>query len=155
MKKLRIIPLLSAIVMLTVCPAVLALSPSPEGASVRISNIEDGAILPLEFTVKFMISGMGIAPAGSNIPNTGHHHLLIDVAELPPLDQPLPATENIIHFGKGQTETVVNLPAGQHSLRLVFGDYTHTPHDPPVMSEPITITVSPDAPPQSEEDGDS
>ena len=137
---------------LLLSPGVDARSPSPDGATVSISNIADGDTLPTEFTVKFMISGMGIAPAGTDIENTGHHHLLIDLQDLPPMDQPLPASENLVHFGKGQTETVLTLPEGEHSLQLVFADYTHTPHDPPVISEKISIQVSADAPPQVDED---
>lgn len=155
MKNTVLLPLLATLALWAFNEPLMALSVSPKGASVTISNIEDGATLPPQFTVKFRISGMGIAPAGSDIPNTGHHHLLIDVADLPPLDQPLPASDNIIHFGKGQTETILNLAPGQHSLQLIFADYSHTPHDPPVMSEPITITVSPDAPPQDSGQEDS
>jgi hypothetical protein len=155
MKNSIFLPLLALIATWIYSECAMALSPSPEGARVTISNIEDGDTLPPEFKVEFMISGMGIAPAGSNIPNTGHHHLLVDVAELPPLDQPLPASENIIHFGKGQTETVLNLPPGPHSLQLIFADHTHTPHDPPVMSAVIRISVAPDAPPQASEEDDS
>lgn len=115
--------------------------PSPDGASVSIASPEDGATVPTTFTVKFMISGMGIAPAGSDIDNTGHHHLLIDMDELPPLDRPLPATDQLLHFGGGQTETELTLPPGEHTLQLVLGDYTHRPHDPPVISDKITINV--------------
>jgi hypothetical protein len=125
-------------------------SPSPEGASVGFSNLSSGDVVPPVFIVKFTISGMGIAPAGSQIENTGHHHLLIDVAELPDLDQPLPMTDNIRHFGKGQTEAELQLPEGEHSLQLLLADHAHIPHDPPVMSELITITVSANAPPQSD-----
>ena len=121
-------------------------TPSSEGATVSIVSPADGDVVASPFLVKFMVSGMGIAPAGSKIDNTGHHHLLIDVDELPPMDQPLPATDQILHFGKGQTETELTLPPGQHSLQLVFADYAHRPHDPPVISEKIVITVSNDAP---------
>lgn len=96
---------------------------------------------PPDFTVKFGLVGMGIAPAGVDKDNTGHHHLLIDLAELPPLTEPLPATEQIKHFGGGQTETQISLAPGEHSLQLVLGNYTHVPHDNPVVSEPVTITV--------------
>jgi hypothetical protein len=130
-----------------------ALSPSPEGAAVSFRNIEDGDTVPLTFVVKFRVSGMGMAPAGTNIENTGHHHLLIDLDTLPELDRPLPANDHIRHFGKGQTESELTLAPGQHTLQLLFADYLHTPHEPPVISEPITITVSPDAPmPDEEED---
>ena len=124
--------------------------PSADGAAVGFSNLEEGDVVPPEFTVRFSIAGMGIAPAGVEIENTGHHHLLIDVAELPDLEQPLPATDTIIHFGKGQSETVLNLPEGPHTLQLVLADHRHIPHEPPVVSKRISITVSADAPPQDE-----
>jgi hypothetical protein len=96
---------------------------------------------------------MGVAPAGVAIENTGHHHLLIDVEELPPLDRPLPATDQIIHFGKGQSQTELNLPEGTHTLRLLLADHRHIPHDPPVVSEPITIVVEAGAPAPDAGDG--
>ena len=117
-------------------------SPSTDGASVSIVSPADGDLVAGTFTVKFMVSGMGIAPAGSKIDNTGHHHLLIDMDELPPMDRPLPATDQLIHFGGGQTETELTLPPGEHTLQLVFGDYMHRPHEPAVISEKITITVA-------------
>jgi hypothetical protein len=125
-------------------------SPSPEGASVGFANLEDGDVVPPVFVVQFTISGMGVAPAGTQIENTGHHHLLIDVGEMPDLDAPLPMTDNIRHFGKGQTETELSLPEGEHTLQLLLADYAHVPHEPPVMSEVITITVVANAPPQSD-----
>lgn len=91
--------------------------------------------------IKFGLLGMDVAPAGTETPNTGHHHLLIDVDELPPLDMPIPSDEHHHHFGKGQTEVMLDLPPGEHTLRLLLGDGNHVPHDPPVVSEPITITV--------------
>jgi Domain of unknown function (DUF4399) len=120
-------------------------TPSAAGASIAFANLADGDVVPPGYVAQFTISGMGIAPAGSQIDNTGHFHLLIDLAELPPLDQPLPATEQIVHFGKGQTETPLNLPEGQHRLQLLLADYAHVPHDPPVLSEAITIVVASDA----------
>jgi hypothetical protein len=126
-------------------------TPSAEGASIGFANLEDGQTVPPEFQVRFQLSGMGVAPAGSNIENTGHHHLLIDVTELPDFNQPLPANEHIRHFGKGQSETELSLPEGPHSLQLLLADYRHIPHDPPVMSEVITIVVSADAPAESDD----
>ena len=126
-------------------------TPSPPHATVGFGNLADGDVVPPRFTVQFTISGMGIAPAGSRIENTGHHHLLIDVTEMPDLSQPLPATDHIVHFGKGQTRTELSLAEGQHTLQLLLADYAHVPHDPPVMSEVITITVSAEAPPQQDE----
>lgn len=120
-------------------------SPAADGASVGFSNLSDGDVVPPVFTVKFSISGMGIAPAGVDIDNTGHHHLLIDVQELPDFNQPLPATNNIRHYGKGQSEAELTLPEGEHTLQLLLADHAHIPHEPPVISEPVTITVSADA----------
>jgi hypothetical protein len=129
-------------------------SPSSDGAAVSFSNVSNGDVVPPVFIVKFSITGMGIAPAGTDIENTGHHHLLIDVQELPDLSRPLPATDNIRHFGKGQGETELQLPEGEHSLQLVLADYAHVPHEPPVVSDVIVITVSRNAPVQAEqEDG--
>ena len=134
-------------------PAAAARTPSTPGASVGFGNLSDGDIVPPVFTVKFTISGMGIAPAGSRIDSTGHHHLLIDVDELPDMNQPLPMNEHVRHFGKGQTEAELELAPGKHTLQLLLADYAHVPHDPPVMSKQITITVSPDAPPQATGEG--
>jgi hypothetical protein len=127
-------------------------SASPEGATVSFANLSDGDVVPPVFEVKFAVSGMGIAPAGSLIDNTGHHHLLIDVNEMPDLNLPLPANNNIHHFGKGQTKTELSLPEGKHSLQLLFADYAHVPHDPPVKSKVIHVEVSANAPPQDEPD---
>ena len=150
MKFKAILALFSVLVFSGLQAAEIERSPSSEGAAVGFSNLEDGDVVPPEFEVVFSISGMGIAPAGVQIDNTGHHHLLIDVAELPDLGQPLPATDNIIHFGKGQSETVLNLSEGQHTLQLVLADYRHIPHEPPVVSDVITVTVSQNAPPQAD-----
>lgn len=120
--------------------------PSPAGATVGFANIADGDVVPQDFHVQFSVSGMGIAPAGTDIENTGHHHLLIDLAEMPDPNLPLPMNDHIKHFGAGQTETNLSLPEGEHTLQLLFADYVHIPHDPMVMSERITIQVSADAP---------
>lgn len=117
------------------------LSTSPEGARVYFIQPQDGETVPREFKVVFGLSGMGVAPAGTERANTGHHHLLIDVDELPDMSNPLPATDNIRHFGGGQTETMLSLPPGQHTLQLLLGNYAHIPHQKPVISEKITITV--------------
>jgi hypothetical protein len=115
---------------------------APEGAGVYFQAPQDGASVRSPFMVRFGLRGMGIAPAGVDLPNTGHHHLLIDVEEPPPLDMPLPATDTVRHFGLGQTEIELELPPGQHTLQLILGDWLHTPHSPPVMSQRITITVT-------------
>jgi len=118
-------------------------TPSPAGAQVYIISPKNGAIVHNPVVVQFGLKGMGIAPAGVKFDNTGHHHLLIDTD--PPADQstPLPATDTIVHFGKGQTETTLTLPPGKHTLQLLLADYQHIPHSPPVISKKITITVKP------------
>lgn len=120
--------------------------PSAEGAEVGFSNLADGDVISPAYTVKFSIAGMGIAPAGVEIDNTGHFHLLIDLDALPDFNQPLPASAKLIHFGKGEAETELALPDGQHKLQLMLADYRHIPHEPPVVSEAINITISADAP---------
>jgi hypothetical protein len=117
-------------------------TPSPAGAEVYFESPQDGARVTSPFTVRFGLKGMGVAPAGVQAPNTGHHHLLIDVDSPPPDSEPLPATDHIRHFGGGQTETELDLPPGTHTLQLVLGDYLHRPHAPPVKSQVITITVA-------------
>ena len=114
---------------------------APEDAFAYIIWPNDGEVIPGgDFVVLFGLHGMGTAPAGVEKAYTGHHHLMIDTA-LPPLDQPIPATDNYVHFGRGQTEHHLELPKGEHSLQLLLGDANHIPHTPPVMSEKITITV--------------
>jgi hypothetical protein len=119
----------------------VARSKAPEAARVYFISPKDGDTAAQKFTVQFGLKGMGVAPAGINQPNTGHHHLLVDLAQMPNMTMPLPANDNIRHFGGGQTEVDLTLPPGKHTLRLVLGDYLHTPHEKPVMSETITITV--------------
>jgi hypothetical protein len=121
--------------------AALPRTASPAGAEVYFVSPGDGAEVTSPVTISFGLRGMGVAPAGVTSPNTGHHHLLVDVAELPPDDLPLPANDQIRHFGLGQTETSLELPPGRHTLQLVLGDALHIPHDPPVRSSKITITV--------------
>lgn len=115
-------------------------TPAPEGARVYIIAPADGAEVSSPVTVQFGLAGMGVAPAGTHAPDTGHHHLIID-SELPALDQPVPKDEKHIHFGGGQTEVTLELPPGEHTLQLLMGDHLHVPHNPPVISERITITV--------------
>lgn len=115
-------------------------TPSPPGVELYFLSPQDGATLASPVTVRFGLKGMGIAPAGVAMAHTGHHHLLID-AELPPLDRPIPADAQHVHFGKGQTEAEITLTPGEHRLQLLLGDHLHTPHDPPVVSKLITITV--------------
>jgi hypothetical protein len=115
---------------------------APAGAEVYFIAPQDGAKVHSPVTIKFGLKGMGIAPAGIKFDNTGHHHLLVDtdVSELK-LDAPMPATDKIVHFGKGQTETTLTLTPGKHTLQLVFADYLHQSFDPPLTSKKITITV--------------
>ena len=116
--------------------------PAPEGAEVYFQAPADGATVVSPVLVRFGLRGMGVAPAGVDRPNTGHHHLLIDVDQPPSFAMPLPATDSIRHFGLGQTEVELDLPPGEHTLQLVLGDALHTPHDPPIVSQTITITVT-------------
>ena len=123
-------------------------SPAPDGAQVYFVNLEDGATVQGPVKVIFGLSGMGVAPAGTEAEHTGHHHLLVNRApfgEGPDdgdmLEYGVFADDNHVHFGKGQTETMVELPAGQHTLQLLLGDHHHVPHATPVMSDVITITV--------------
>jgi hypothetical protein len=114
---------------------------APAAASVYFIGLADGDVVPPEFVVRFGLRGLGVAPAGIDVPDTGHHHLLINLPELPPLNRPLPASEQVVHFGGGQTEAAITLAPGVYTLQLLLGDYRHVPHDPPVISELITITV--------------
>jgi Domain of unknown function (DUF4399) len=117
-------------------------TPSPKGAKVFIVSPKNGETVSSPVTVKFGIKGMTLAPAGTKAENTGHHHLLIDTDPPADLGQPLPTVpDKIIHFGKAQTETTVTLPPGKHTLQLLLGDANHIPHNPPVISKKITITV--------------
>ncbi len=117
------------------------ISKSAEGADVFILEPGDGATVSSPVTVKFGITNMTVAKAGENIEFSGHHHLLINVSELPDMSAPLPATDQIIHFGGAQTETTIELEPGQHTLQLLLGNYLHIPHDTPVVSKKITVTV--------------
>jgi Domain of unknown function (DUF4399) len=120
--------------------ADLPRSPSPKDAALYFISPKDGETVKSPVTVRFGLSGMGVAPAGVAVESTGHHHLLIDV-EMPPRNLPIPADAKHVHFGKGQTEAAVTLAPGRHRLQLLLADHLHVPHDPPVASKPITITV--------------
>jgi Domain of unknown function (DUF4399) len=117
-------------------------TPSPADAQVYIISPKDGAKVSSPVVVQFGLKGMGIAPAGVKIDNTGHHHLLIDTDAPTDLNAPLPASDKVVHFGKGQTETTVKLAPGKHTLQLLLGDSGHVPHNPPVISKKITVTVT-------------
>ncbi|MEM1197741.1 MAG: DUF4399 domain-containing protein [Pseudomonadota bacterium] len=123
-------------------------TPAPEGAKVYFVNLKDGDKVSGPVKIVFGLSGMGVAPAGIEKKNTGHHHVLINRPELgkgedgeEEFDLNLPADDNHKHFGGGQTEATLDLPAGQHTLQLVLGDKDHIPHNPPIVSPRITITV--------------
>jgi hypothetical protein len=118
-------------------------TPSAEGAAVHFIDLKDGATIPTKVTIRFGLSEMGVAPAGSDRANSGHHHLLIDT-ELPPLDQPIPNDFNHLHFGAGQTEAEITLKPGPHTLQLLLGDKDHIPHNPPVMSPRIRVVATAD-----------
>jgi len=123
-------------------------SPSAADAKLYFANLEDGATVSSPVKVMFGLSGMGVAPAGTEKENTGHHHIFVD---RPPLGEgddggeelefSIPADDNHIHFGGGQTETMIELEPGEHTLQLVLGDMNHIPHNPPVTSDVITITI--------------
>lgn len=115
-------------------------TPSPSGAKVFFVEPADGAEVTSPVTVKFGIEGMEVVPAGTEKDHSGHHHVLIDT-QLKDFDAPMPADENHVHFGKGQTEAQIELKPGKHTLQLVLGDHNHIPHDPVVQSDVITITV--------------
>lgn len=120
--------------------AGLVRTASPEGASLYFIAPVDGDSVANPVSVQFGLDGMAVVKAGVDEEHSGHHHLIID-AGLPPMDVPIPATENYVHFGDASTSTTIELPPGQHTLQLLLGDFRHVPHEPPVMSEVITITV--------------
>ena len=138
----KVLVLTTAVILGVSAAAVAQLkkTPSPAGAEVYFIAPKDGETVTSPVTVKFGLKGMGVAPAGIAMENTGHHHLVID-ADAPALDKPVPADATHVHYGKGQTEATVELKPGKHTLMLVLGDELHQPHTPPVMSKKITITV--------------
>ena len=141
MKKLIVLFSLILMPISFVAAAQETVSNSPSDARVYFITPTDGATVSQTFKVNFGLRGMGVAPAGTVRDNTGHHHILIDVETLPDMSKPLPATDNIKHFGGGQTETELTLSPGPHTLQLLLGNYAHIPHDKPVLSEKVSITV--------------
>ena len=130
-----------AAAIVAIAAPVLAAEPSPEGAKAYIIWPGDGTVIKGgKFWLRMGLVNMGVAPAGVEKPETGHHHLIID-GDLPPLDEPIPNDSNHLHFGKGQTEVRIELPPGTHTLQMLLGDANHIPHNPPVQSEKITIVV--------------
>lgn len=144
----RILSLTAAALIALAAPALAGDTPAPEGAHVYFISLADGGTVSNPVKVNFGLTGMGVAPAGTEKEKTGHHHLLID---RPPLGEGpdgaeeltygIPADDHHIHFGGGQTEVTLDLAPGQHTLQLVMGDMNHVPHNPPVASDVITITV--------------
>lgn len=118
---------------------------SPANAKVYFLSPTNGQVFKTAdsegITVEFGLNGMTVSPAGLAVPDSGHHHLLINMNELPDLTRPLPASDQVLHFGKGQTRTKIKLPPGFHRLQLVLGNHVHIPHNPPVMSEVIEIEI--------------
>ena len=116
-------------------------APAPENAEVYIIWPHNGTVINGgKFWLRMGLRNMGVAPKGVERKNTGHHHVLIDT-DLPPMDKEIPSDRNHLHFGAGETEARIELPPGTHTLQLLLGDHNHVPHDPPVMSKKITITV--------------
>lgn len=129
------VPLISVLLLLPLAPL------TAEEKTLYIISPADGETVNNPVTVQFGLKGMGVAPAGIDFPNTGHHHLLINVETLPPLDMPVPTDERHLHFGGGQTEVTLELEPGEHTLQLLLGDKMHIPHAEPMISEKITIRV--------------
>ena len=119
----------------------LFFSISAFSAEVYFVSPSDGDEVSSPVEIVFGLRGIGVAPAGINFPNTGHHHLLVDLDALPNLNESIPADENHIHFGKGQTQTLLALDPGEHTLQLLFGDWMHVPHSEPIFSKKIKIFV--------------
>lgn len=139
MKKMQ--GLLVALLMI-LSPTMYAGGTTDSGAvKAYIISPKNGETLSSPVTVRFGLSGMGVAPAGIEREHTGHHHLLINVQQLPDMNKPIPADDQHRHFGGGQTEVSIDLPPGEHSLQLLLGDHFHVPHNPPVLSDPIIIKV--------------
>lgn len=137
------ITLVAGLCFLTVSITSLAHTP-PDHAKVFFENIKDGDVVQSPVMIKFGIEGFGITPAGTKgkIRHTaGHHHLLINVDQLPDLDSPIPRDERHLHFDQGETETSLKLPPGAHTLQLLLGDEQHEPQAPALYSKKITITV--------------
>jgi hypothetical protein len=140
---MRIIRLVVVAAMLASAPT-LALAqgkPSPKDALLYFVWPRNGAVIKGGFWCRFGLRGMGVTHAGDDYPNSGHHHLLVDVNEPVNVNEPIPQDKNHIHFGAGQTETRLELPPGKHTLQLVLGDAKHYPFDPPLVSERISVTI--------------
>jgi len=140
---MRRLSLATALLLSTVTLAAAGETAAPDNAKAYFINLKDGETVSSPVLIRFGLSGMGVAPSGTEAPNTGHHHLLIDAPALEgdALNEAIPVDAEHVHYGKGQTEASVNLTPGKHTLQLVLGDWSHIPHKKPVMSERITVTV--------------
>jgi hypothetical protein len=140
---MRRLSLATALLLSTVTLAAAGETAAPDNAKAYFINLKDGETVSSPVLIRFGLSGMGVAPSGTEAPNTGHHHLLIDAPALEgeALNEAIPVDAEHVHFGKGQTEASVNLTPGKHTLQLVLGDWSHIPHKKPVMSERITVNV--------------
>jgi hypothetical protein len=116
-------------------------TPAPTDTLLYFIYPHNGAKIKGAFWCRFGLRGMGVTHAGDPFPNSGHHHLLIDVVQPLDLTDAIPADKNHLHFGAGQTEARIELPPGKHTLQLVLGDANHIPFDPPVISKKITVTI--------------
>jgi hypothetical protein len=124
-----------------ITPSFAERTPSPKNAEVYVIWPSNGATINGgKFWVRMGLRNMGVAPKGVNMANVGHHHILVDT-DLPAMDQPIPSDRNHLHFGAGETEARIELPPGKHTLQLLLGDHGHVPHNPPVYSRKISITV--------------
>jgi hypothetical protein len=130
-------------IVLTFCGLAVASGETarPPNAFVYIISPKDGDTVASPFRVQFGLSGMGVAPAGVDAPNAGHHHLLIDANESLDPNEPIPQDKKHLHFGAGQTEALIELPPGKHTLQLVLGDWSHYLFRPPLLSDVITVNV--------------
>ena len=117
-------------------------SSSPDKVMLYIISPQDGDTVSSPVKVIFGLNGMGVAPAGIKMKNTGHHHLLIDLAQLPDINLPIPSDQHHRHYGKGQTEALIELEKGEHTLQLILGDHMHVPHEPPIISKKIRVIVN-------------
>lgn len=139
----------AALALATALPVLANETPAPDGAMLYIINLEDGATVQSPVLVKFGLRGMGVAPAGVEADRTGHHHVYLNRPAFGDGDQDaeiaangIPSDDNHLHFGGGQTEVSLDLPPGEHTVQLVLGDHFHVPHNPPVVSDRITINVT-------------
>jgi len=132
--------LLSVFFLMPIC--AVEKSSSPYKTRLYIISPQDGDTVSSPVKVIFGLNGMGVAPAGIKMKNTGHHHLLIDLTQLPDINLPIPSDEHHRHFGKGQTEALIKLEKGEHTLQLILGDHMHVPHEPPIISKKIRVIVN-------------